>query len=101
MLEHTKTAIRAICAADATIRQDNIKRALAVLDGEETPRPIGRVIRTTDAARILGVTTKSLRRWALLGALVPVQLPGQKLRTGYTEASVRALAEAKTTTAEV
>jgi DNA-binding transcriptional MerR regulator len=46
-----------------------------------------------EAARLFHVTTKTLRGWAKAGALVPVY-GKNKLRIGYTEASVRALAEA-------
>ena len=93
MRESTKTALSAILAADESIPNEAAKRAMAILEGGETPRPLGRVIRTTEAARLLGVTTKTLRNWTKGGALVPVYAGGNKLRTGYTEASVRALAE--------
>ena len=92
-MENTRTAITAILAADASVSKETASRAISVLNGEETPRPIGRVIRTMEAASIFHVTTKTLRAWAKAGALVPVY-GKNKLRIGYTEASVRALAEA-------
>ena len=95
MQSNTRTAIAAILAADASIPKETANRALAILDGADVPRPMGRVIRTTEAARILGVTTKTARAYAAAGALVSVYGPGNKLRTGYTEESVRALAEGR------
>lgn len=91
MQTQTKTALAAIIAADASIPKESAVRALAVLDGAEVPRPMGRLLKTTEAARILHVTTKTLRGWSKSGALVPVYVPGAKLRSGYTEESVRAL----------
>jgi hypothetical protein len=93
MKNTTKNAILAILATDETVNPATADHALAVLEGGEMPRPLGRVIRTREAARILGVTTKTLRNWTKAGTLVPVYAGGNKLRTGYTEASVRALAE--------
>jgi len=87
----TKTALAALCAADDTISEERAKAALRLLDGDETARPFQRVIRTTEVARLFGVTTKTLREWAKAGALVSVYAGKNKLRTGYTEASVRAL----------
>ncbi len=87
----TKTAISALLAADGTVDKKAAKHALAILDGGDTPRPMGRILRTTEAARLCGVTTKTLRAWAKAGALVPVYAGDNKLRTGYTEESVRAV----------
>jgi hypothetical protein len=89
----TETAINALLAADPTITKQQAADVRRILGGGEMPRPIGRVLRTTEAARLLGVTTKTLRLWAKAGALESVYAGANKLRTGYTEASVRALAE--------
>ena len=91
MTPTTKTALAAIIAADATIPEETAKAALKLLDGKPEEKPLGRILRTTEAARLCGVTTKTLREWAKAGALVSVYAGGNKLRTGYTEASVRAL----------
>lgn len=86
----TKTAIAAILAADASIPKETAAAALRLLSGEDE-RPLGRILRSTEAARLCGVTTKTLRNWCKAGVLVPVKMPGNKLKTGYTEASVRAV----------
>lgn len=95
MNQTTKTAITAIIAADASIPKEAAQRALSILAGNEAPRPVGRVLRTTEVAKLCGVTTKTLRLWAANGILVPVFGPGRKLRTGYTEESVRAIIEGR------
>lgn len=91
MTPQTETATRALWAADPTIPRDRAEAAFRVLSGEDS-KPIPRIVRTTEAARLFHVTTKTLRQWAKAGALVPVY-GKNKLRIGYTEASVRALAE--------
>ena len=91
----TKTALTAILAADASIPKEAAQRALSILAGNEAPRPVGRVLRTTEVAKLFNVTTKTLRLWAENGILVPVFGPGRKLRTGYTEESVRAVIEGR------
>ena len=91
MLQSTRNIIRAALDADATVPETTTAKALCLLDGTEQPPPLGRVIRTAEARRLLGVTSKTLRLWALRGALVPVFGGQTKRRTGYTEASVRAI----------
>jgi len=91
MQPSTKTALAAIISADATIDQKSATRALALLSGAELPRPMGRVVRAKEAARLCGVTTKTIRTWAANGALVPVRPVGSRTCAGYTETSVRAL----------
>ena len=96
MLEHTKTALRAVMAADTTITKEQADAALRALSGKTDPAPVGRLLKTTEAARLCGVTTKTLRAWARAGLLVPVYAAGMKQRVGYTEASVRAFVEGRT-----
>ncbi len=98
MQNSTKTAVSAILAADASITKETAQRALSILAGNEVSRPVGRVLRTTEVAKLCGVTTKTLRLWAANGILVPVFGPGRKLRTGYTEESVRAIIEGRKAT---
>lgn len=93
MNDTTRAAIAAILKSDSTIPKATAEAALRLLDGGDERRPIGRVLRTTEAAKLLGVTTKTCRLYAAAGALESVYVPGNKNRTGYTEASVRALAE--------
>ena len=108
MTSNTKTALTAILAADGTIPAELAGFALKMLGMGGTLSPedsaailkrmqgkgggeLDRVIRTTEAARLCGVTTKTLRNWCAAGVLVPVYGPGKKLRAGYTAESVRAL----------
>ena len=93
MQDTTRTALTAILAADPTVSRPAATRALSILDGADAPHPMGRILRTTEAARLCGVTTKTLRAWSKAGVLVPVYAGQNKLRTGYTEASVRAVLE--------
>ena len=92
MNTQTETATRALWAADSTIPRERAEAAIRLVKGEEAA-PLPRIVRTKEAARLLGVTTKTLRAWAARGALVPIY-GKNRLRIGYTEASVRALAEA-------
>ena len=92
MTPQTETATRALWAADPTIPRERAEAAIRLAKGEES-QPLPRIVRTKEAARLFHVTTKTLRAWAKAGALVPVY-GKNKLRIGYTEASVRALAEA-------
>jgi hypothetical protein len=87
----TESATRALWAADPTIPREQAEAAIRLAKGEES-KPLPRIVRTTEAARILGVTTKTCRVWAKAGALSSVY-GKNKNRIGYTEESVRALAE--------
>ena len=95
MQTQTRTAISALIVADGTIAKEAANRALAILEGASESKPVGRILKTMEAARRLGVTTKTLRDWSKSGALKPVYVPGRKLRSGYTEESVRALVEGR------
>ena len=72
MQDTTRTALTAILAADPTVSRPAATRALSILDGADAPHPMGRILRTTEAARLCGVTTKTLRAWSKAGVLVPV-----------------------------
>lgn len=88
----TKTIVAAALAADASVPPRLAHNALKLLDGDDTDAvPLGRVVRTREACERFGVTSKTLRLWALQGMLVPVYGGQTKRRTGYTEASVRAI----------
>lgn len=92
MTPQVESATRALWTADPTITHEQAEAGIRAAKGEE-PKPLPRIVRTVEAARHLHVTTKTLREWSRRGALVPVY-GKNKLRIGYTEASVRALAEA-------
>ena len=102
MTKNTRTALTAILAADGTITQEQTNAALKVLEGKGDPAgEVGAVVRTREAARLLGgVTTKTLRLWAKSGRIVPVY-GSDKCRIGYTAASVRALIEGRAGRKEV
>jgi hypothetical protein len=80
---------------DGTITKEQADAAIRALSGKTDPAPIGRLLKTTEAARLCGVTTKTLRAWTRAGLLVPVYGSGAKQRIGYTEASVRAFLEGR------
>ena len=95
MTKNTRTALTAILAADATIPQEQADAALKVLEGRAGPVEVGAVVRTSEAARLLGgVTTKTLRAWAARGRLVPVY-GSEGRRIGYTAESVKALIDGR------
>ncbi len=94
MLASTRNIVTAALAADSSIPSETAASALNLLDGG-SHAPLGRVIRTGEACKLLGVTSKTLRLWALRGALVPVFGGQRKRRCGYTEGSVRAILAGK------
>ena len=92
MNQTTRTIIDAALAADASVPKKLAAQAIQLLDGNnDDTAPLGRVVRTHEACERFGVTSKTLRLWALQGMLVPVYGGQTKRRTGYTEASVRAI----------
>lgn len=94
MLATTKQAIAAILAADPSISREQQKAILATAtQTQRETAPIGRVIRREEAARILGFSAKRCDQLANIGALKRVTVPGVKRSIGFTEASVRAIAE--------
>ena len=95
MTKNTRTILAATFAADGTITQEQADAALKVLEGRAGPVEVGAVVRTREAARLLGgVTSKTLRTWAARGRLVPVY-GAEGRRIGYTAESVRALVEGR------
>ena len=95
MKQGTATAITAILNTDATITSEVRDYALDVLrkgipqEAPRTGRPL--MYRPRRAADLLGVSTRTLRYWASSGKLEPVVVG--KRTTGYTVASVEALAK--------
>jgi hypothetical protein len=95
MTKNTRTILAATFAADGTITQEQADAALKVLEGRSGPVGVGAVVRTKEAARLLGgVTTKTLRAWAARGRIGPVY-GADKCRIGYTAESVKALIEGR------
>lgn len=103
MTKNTRTILAATFAADGTITQEQADAALKVLAGKGNAAGavVDSVVRTKEAARLLGgVTTKTLRLWAKRGRLVPVYA-ADKCRIGYTAESVNALIEGRAGRKEV
>ena len=91
-----RDAVRAILAADSTVPPSLAAAALKLLAGNEPEAaPLPRLIRTSEAARLFGVTPKALRDWGDKGVLEPVYAGQTACRIGYTEASVKALLEGR------
>lgn len=98
MKQTTRDAIIAICAADTTLKAEDIDRALAILDGhkagdirlDKTPVTYG------DAAKMLGVCRKTVVRYVAKGAIRKVKIPGERQGQRLVRADVEALRDGKT-----
>lgn len=96
MLKTTEQALSAILASDPSVTPDQRKAFLGFLKSPAASKAVNeipRVIRRKEAARILGVSPKRCDQWAASGALKRVTPPGMFRCIGFTEASVRAIAE--------
>ena len=94
MLSTTRQALAAILAADPSVSKEQQKAFLAT--ATQTPQgnaPISRVIRRSEAARILGFSAKRVDQLARSGILKRVSVPGTSRSIGITEASIRAISE--------
>lgn len=68
---------------------------VAVLDGNEPPKPDTlrqEVLSGAEAARVLGVTPRTVQMLAKSGTIQRAVLPGRVRGFGYTRASVEAVA---------
>ncbi len=93
MTPATKTAVAAILKADPTITTEQVQAALEAAAGTTTPnaiQPLARAVRPKDAALALGVSRRTLRRYAVAGLLQPVYRGKGKARrtVAYTAQSV-------------
>lgn len=97
MQDITRKMIRSAIGADGTITKSQEAVVLAVLEGRKpTAEPVPKVVSQDEAADLFGVSKKQLRVWARQGYLVPVRLGEKQTKAiGYTEASVRAVAEGR------
>ena len=96
MTSNTREAVRAILAADSTIDPELATAAMKLLSGKtEKEAPLGRVVKSREAAKRCGVTTQTLRDWARAGIIKPVYAGRNVQRLGYTEESIRALLEGR------
>ena len=84
---HIQAAILALLAVDAGATDADKERVQLAMGGA---RPHGAVIRTSEAARILGVHQNTIHNWIKSGRLVPVKGANGKA-IGVTEASLAAV----------
>lgn len=93
MLTNTKKAIAAIVATDQTITPNQIKAALAVLDGgtvDTLPRePLDRLLSRGEVAGLLGMSVKAVDHYCRKGVLTRRRLGDSKRASGILESSVR------------
>ena len=99
MLSTTKSIIQAALRGDTTLTSEQQTAIWSAIQFAEKGRavisatPIPRVVSRKDTATILGVSVKRIDQIKLTGGLKSVILPGSSRAMGFTEASVRALAE--------
>ena len=91
MMEHTKAAVEAICAADPTISRECLEKALDALSGRE----IGRMYTIRAAAEILKCHRNTVMEYMKCGALRAVSFPGRSRALGVTEDSLRKLLQGR------
>ena len=72
MTKSTIEAIRSICAADPTIKQERVERAIRVLSGRDKicDEPLDRAYSSLEVAEALGITPHEVGKIAKRGVLV-------------------------------
>ena len=101
MLDATKNAVKAICAADPTLSAAMVDAALSALQGKDITvyvdnAPMDRAIPRKVAAQILGVTPRCVSLYAKRGFIRPIRLGAAGSRSiGYSEASIRAVLDGR------
>lgn len=97
MRDATRKIVSTALSADPSVPPSAIRDALALLDGRGPSRPLGRLVRVKEAARLCGVTRRSVRNWIASGLLAAVRGPApRRTLKGVTEDSLRALLDGKT-----
>lgn len=97
MTQTTKTIVQAALASDGTIPAEVASAALRVLaenKADAAPGDVGQVLRASEVAKRLAVTTRTVRDFARRGLLRPVKGSGQK-RLGFLAEDVRAFMEGR------
>ncbi len=92
MKQTTKAIVQAALAADDSIRCECAEAALRLLasnKAEAAPADVGQVLKASDVAKRLCVTTRTVRDFARRGLLRPVFGGGRK-RLGFLAEDVRA-----------
>ena len=100
MFRTTREAIKAICATDPSITAEQVKAALAELEGEGVRYVMGesaeRAYTREQVAALFGCAPKTITNYAKRGLLTPIFSGRQGLRAqAYTGASVRTLLDGK------
>lgn len=94
MLENTRITLESILKADGTISKERINRAIAVLNGDDTPDlpPLEPFVTRAEAARYLRKTPQCIDIYAKKGLLKKVRIGDTSSRTsGITMESLRRL----------
>lgn len=93
MLSSTKTAVRAVCAADPSVTAEQVAAAIDALEGKvDKSGGMARAYSAREVAELLNVSSPTVRRLARRGLLQPVGFCGGRERvTRYSGASVKAL----------
>ena len=96
MLQTTREAIKALCAADPSLTPVLVNAALAELEGKGVgcvmPEPAEPCYTRAQVAALLKRDPKTISRYARQGKLIPIfGGVGGKRATGYTGASVKAM----------
>lgn len=96
MLQTTREAIKALCAADPSLTPVLVNAALAELEGKGVrcimPEPAEPCYTRAQVAALLKRDPKTISRYARQGLLIPIFGGADgKRATGYTGASVKAL----------
>ena len=97
MTQTTKTIIQAALDSDGTIPAEVVNAALRILaenKADATPGDVGQVMRASEVAKRLAVSTRTVRAFARRGLLRPVKGGGKK-RLGFLAEDVRAFMEGR------
>ena len=92
---NTKKLLRSAFAMDESILPERVEAVFRILEGREKSAraEVPRVYKAAAVGKLLGVTSRTVRNLEKRGVLAAVRFPGSARAIGYTEASVRALAE--------
>ena len=93
MLSSTKTAVRAVCAADPSVTAEQVAAAIDALEGKvEKTVEMPRAFSAKEVCELLRVSSPTVRRLARRGLLQPVGFCGGRERvTRYSGESVKRL----------
>ncbi len=83
MLTNTKAIIEAAIGGDATLTPEQRDKIAEAINPEPKKKP--RLGTTKEAARILGVSTVTLRKYERLGLLHPVRYTRRRIRWDLNE----------------